>query len=420
MLRLFTTVAFLILLTAPVHAFLLERSITSTTPVTIDWANWDASYNSSSGQVFSDLGFGGPPTIECYNSTDCIMPIRYRSAPEQRYVSLIRRSGMSITEVDRLATTVGDVGVQSAQAVLTNERFLVGWSGDADPLETLLYNIVLVGRSGDTLSNLAQNDMSSVLTDTESGYFTIDRLTDTKAIIWYTDDETTRSVVIADISGDEITYSSAVKATNVNSGQLTGSVVPINSTDFLVSTVNDLNLYRLDGGGNPVELNNIATTRTYTGVIGMIPLRTNRYAYVGIRSTNPPQLWCEVYTITGAGSDTITRVASQQITTSYDLWANGPEDKKMVVVDSDNGIGFMVSQDDNLGFYDTRLLKFTLATDNTCSVEAITSSVSADHTTIGVFPNGSTPRHIIQVGQDGLSSPIIDAVSYAIFDGATP
>ena len=401
----------LFVLSLPAYAGVLERKTSYADPVTIDWANWDSSYSSGGGHIFTDLGYGGPATVEGIDSNTAVAYIRYRSGSEARYASLLRRSGTTITEVDRLALSEPTVGVASSITYMGNNRILGMFFGAG------IANMTLLERDGDTLTELDNDRLTSFWPDgfDSTGAY-VARLTDTTALLWYAAEDTstgTRSLVVVNTSGDTITFSSVTNDTNSSWAVWAGGLHIIDEDEALAATKDEVSYVKIVDGV-PTVHNTVTLARNMSAVLGIYPVFTNKYVIASVWTN---RIYCDVYWITGGGN--VARLKST-IASTDDIWPNFPEDTRAMAVDSANGIGIAVGNDQNQGSYAGVVFRLVVNdSTNVCTLDNFMNTVSADHTAMAVFP-ASPIRHVIQVGQDGVSSPIIDAVSYKVFDGATP
>lgn len=355
-----------------------------------DWANWDATSDGTIQRFFTDDGLSGPSSITALDQTYSIGFVRYRGSPEARYAALWSRSGTVMALEDTLGLSDSTVGTFSAAAALSDTRAIGTFGTDSE------FKMFLIGRSGNTLSELDAETCSATVSSVNGAHHSIQRLTNTKAILWFRD-STVRKATVVDVSGDTISCGTVTTASNA-SGSGNGTLRVISETEFIAADTRYV--YYFTVSGDTITESAVLDLASGNGFLGIFQANKSgsKYALLSYNPTGTATT-CHVVNYTGSS---IGSLASNVISTT-DLVVALPEQRRVENANPTQGTGlFSIVHQSDAESIQTAIV--TVDGSNVCSLGTWRETMKGDHPVIERVPV-KEGQYIIQISQDMTTTP---------------
>ncbi len=214
---------------------------TSGTSSGADWSGYDGTNDAAQQLLFADGDNFGPSAFTPSSATEFVLTTRDRNNTQTRRMGVVSIDGTSVTLENEynISSIAGNEGVfpSMTRTKMGGDRYLTLYTGSGGDF------LVLHTKSGVTLS---QTDIDTTMTPLTANrnFRSIDRLDDDTAVMFYSPASgTTYRVVTIDITGDNISFGTAVDTGGSTSASRYGALTVIDSGHLICAYDTDVYLF---------------------------------------------------------------------------------------------------------------------------------------------------------------------------------
>lgn len=230
---------------------ILLNAVNGTTITSVNWSDWDGTKDGDTQYFYDDGDNHGPTHLTPFGPDSFVALHRHYTTPQSRKFGVYSVADKVITEDSTIDITgiTGSEGIfpSMPRVKMSADRVLGGIFGSGGSI------IILMSKSGTTLAQLDLDDFSTLST-TNRNYRSIERLTATTAVLFYSEASgVSYKSVIIDISGDTISFGTPVATGGSTTVSRYGALSAISETGFIVAYDTTAYLYSVSGSTITLE-----------------------------------------------------------------------------------------------------------------------------------------------------------------------